>query len=113
MTAENKFSATGRRKEAVARVSMVPGKGIFTINGRPYEDYLMRETLVNHAKAPLVLMELEGKYDIILESKEDPKHSKTPYCDFTPAGNSQPLEVEWNDDKYWCANSNCGKGEFD
>ncbi len=64
MTADNKFSATGRRKEAVARVSIVPGKGIFTINGKPYEDYLMRETLVNHAKAPLVLMELEGKLDI-------------------------------------------------
>ncbi len=64
MTQENTYSATGRRKEAVARVNMTPGSGKFTINGQSYEDYLMRVTLVNHAKAPLVVTEMEGKFDI-------------------------------------------------
>ena len=64
MTQENTYSATGRRKEAVARVKMTPGSGKFTINGKAYEDYLMRVTLVNHAKAPLVIAEMEGKLDI-------------------------------------------------
>lgn len=69
MTQENTYSATGRRKEAVARVNMVPGSGKFTINGKPYEDYLMRVTLVNHAKAPLVATEMEGKYDIVCRTR--------------------------------------------
>lgn len=69
MIQENTYSATGRRKEAVARVNMVPGSGKFTINGKPYEDYLMRVTLVNHAKAPLVATEMEGKYDIVCRTR--------------------------------------------
>lgn len=64
MTTQNTHSATGRRKEAVARVNLTPGTGKFTINGRPHDDYLTRETLVNHAKSPLVLTEMEGKVDI-------------------------------------------------
>jgi small subunit ribosomal protein S9 len=64
MSLQNSFSATGRRKEAVARVNLTPGNGKFTINGRPYEDYLCRVTLVNHAKAPLTMTDMEGKVDV-------------------------------------------------
>jgi small subunit ribosomal protein S9 len=64
MQEENVFSATGRRKEAVVRATLTPGKGDFTINGRQVSDYLMRETLVNHAKEPLEMTELIGKLDI-------------------------------------------------
>jgi small subunit ribosomal protein S9 len=60
----NVFSATGRRKEAVARVTMTVGNGSFEVNGRQISDYLMRETLVNHAKEPLEVTELAGKMNI-------------------------------------------------
>jgi small subunit ribosomal protein S9 len=33
-------AATGRRKEAVARVRIVPGTGVWTVNGKPLEEYL-------------------------------------------------------------------------
>ncbi len=55
---------TGRRKESVARVRMIAGKGSFKVNGRELADYLMRETLVNHAEEPLKLVELFGSMDI-------------------------------------------------
>jgi len=58
------YSATGRRKEAVARVNIIPGKGNFSVNGKPLSDYLQRETLVEHAAEPLKLTELFGRLDI-------------------------------------------------
>jgi small subunit ribosomal protein S9 len=61
---QNRISATGRRKEAVARVQIVPGKGTFVINGHQVADYLQRETLVLHATEPLVKSEMAGRLDI-------------------------------------------------
>jgi len=58
------FSATGRRKAAVARIQVKPGSGEFTINGRPILNYLTRETLVEHATEPLALTETAGTLDI-------------------------------------------------
>ncbi|MDD5585118.1 MAG: 30S ribosomal protein S9 [Candidatus Omnitrophica bacterium] len=59
------FKATGRRKEAVARVTMIPaGKGKIVINGR---DYLAYFSTVDHkmqVKKPLVTASLDGKADI-------------------------------------------------
>ena len=64
MPEENVFAATGRRKEAVARVRLSAGKGAFTINGREVRDYLTRETLVNHAREPLMATELNSQVDV-------------------------------------------------
>jgi small subunit ribosomal protein S9 len=64
----NVFSATGRRKEAVARVTLTLGNGSFEINGRQVSDYLKRETLVNHAKEPLEATEVAGKVNIICKT---------------------------------------------
>jgi small subunit ribosomal protein S9 len=62
---ENKrYAATGRRKESVARVTIFPGKGVFTVNGREVGDYLTRETLVTHAQTPLVVTDMLGKLDV-------------------------------------------------
>jgi small subunit ribosomal protein S9 len=58
------FSATGRRKEAVCRLNLTPGKGLFSINGRDRDDYLCREVLVRHVMEPLAIVELEGKLDV-------------------------------------------------
>jgi small subunit ribosomal protein S9 len=38
------FNAVGRRKESIARVRLVPGKGTIVVNHRPYEKYFLRET---------------------------------------------------------------------
>lgn len=54
----------GRRKEAVARVRIKPGKGSFKVNGRELADYLCRSTLVDHATEPLKLTETFGSVDI-------------------------------------------------
>ena len=56
--------STGRRKEAVARVRLTPGKGAFKVNGREVSDYLMRSTLIDHAQEPLRLTETLGTVDI-------------------------------------------------
>ena len=47
------FIGTGRRKRSVARVSMVPGKGTITVNGRDVREYFPYETLVMDLKQPL------------------------------------------------------------
>jgi small subunit ribosomal protein S9 len=58
------YSATGRRKDATARVQIKPGKGVFTINGRSVADYLTRPTLVQIAQRPLEVTENLGKFDV-------------------------------------------------
>jgi small subunit ribosomal protein S9 len=62
---QSSIAATGRRKESVARVTIVPGKGAFVINGLPIADYLQREILVDHAREPLMAAEVEGRFDIV------------------------------------------------
>ncbi len=57
--------ATGRRKEAVARVRIVPGTGTWSVNGRPLEEYFpnkLHQQLVNE---PFVLTGLAGQYDVV------------------------------------------------
>ncbi|MBD3333995.1 MAG: 30S ribosomal protein S9 [Candidatus Eisenbacteria bacterium] len=56
--------ATGRRKEAVARVRMCPGSGRIMVNGRSLEDYLQRDTLVLQARRSLSVTENETRFDV-------------------------------------------------
>ena len=58
------FDAIGRRKEAVARVRLVPGDGKVTVNKMPMLDFFKRETLKMVIEQPLELTETLGKYDI-------------------------------------------------
>ena len=55
---------TGRRKEAIARVRLVPGNGRLTVNGRTPLEYLKRETLVNAALRALSVTNTTGKYNL-------------------------------------------------
>ncbi len=57
--------ATGRRKEAVARVRIVPGTGVWTINGRALEDYFPNALHRQVAAEPLAALQLEGRFDVI------------------------------------------------
>ena len=66
---QNVISATGRRKAAVAHALLRPGKGDFTVNGRPILSYLTRETLVNHAIEPLNATETTGAVDLVCSAR--------------------------------------------
>jgi small subunit ribosomal protein S9 len=57
--------ATGRRKRAVARVRLLEGSGVVTINGKTGSDYFPQTAQRNAALAPLQTAEATGMYDII------------------------------------------------
>ena len=59
------FYGTGRRKNAIARVRLVEGKGIITVNGRDINDYFGVETLKVIVKQPLTATNTLEKYDVI------------------------------------------------
>lgn len=63
-TAVEKHNATGRRKEATARVRLTPGAGTITINGRPIDEFLRRETLKMILMQPLQLTDTAAKFDV-------------------------------------------------
>ncbi len=59
------FYGTGRRKKSVARVRIVPGTGVITINGRDIDDYFGLETLKLIVNQPFAATNTAGKFDII------------------------------------------------
>ena len=60
------YLGTGRRKKSVARVRLVPGTGVITINKRDIDDYFGYETLKMIVRDPMKLTETLGKYDVIV-----------------------------------------------
>lgn len=58
------FYATGRRKEATARVWLKPGTGSFVVNGRALTEYFGRETSIMIINQPLQVLEQMGKIDM-------------------------------------------------
>ncbi len=61
------YRGTGRRKTSVARVRLVPGKGVITINGRPGDHYLnFNPAYLAAVKAPLQTLGLNDSYDILV-----------------------------------------------
>ncbi|MDR1447436.1 MAG: 30S ribosomal protein S9 [Candidatus Ancillula sp.] len=59
-----KAFVVGRRKEAIARVRLFPGSGVWTINGRKLENYFPNKVHQQLINSPLVLTGQEKKYDI-------------------------------------------------
>ena len=57
--------ATGRRKEAIARVRLIPGTGRWTVNGRPLEEYFPNKVHQQLVTEPFRTLEMEGAYDVI------------------------------------------------
>ena len=57
--------ATGRRKEAIARVRLMPGNGRILINNRACDEYFPRETWQVAVRQPLVLTHQLGKHDVL------------------------------------------------
>ncbi|GAA2755020.1 30S ribosomal protein S9 [Actinopolymorpha rutila] len=58
-------AATGRRKEAVARVRVFPGSGQWRINGKTLDQYFPNKVHQQHVNEPFVLLDLDGQYDVI------------------------------------------------
>lgn len=58
------FYGTGKRKDAIARVWLVPGSGNITVNGQPLEEYFPRVTLQQIARSPLTQVEASSGYDV-------------------------------------------------
>jgi len=60
------YLGTGRRKESVARVFLRPGKGDFTVNGRPFESYFPTEAARASVRQPLLATETAEKFDVLM-----------------------------------------------
>jgi small subunit ribosomal protein S9 len=58
-------AATGRRKEAVARVRLLPGSGQWKINGRTLDNYFPNKVHQQLVNDPFKVTELEGRFDVI------------------------------------------------
>ena len=65
MEQEVRYYATGKRKNAVARVWLKPGTGQIQINAQPAREYLQRETLVLQVTEPLRLLQVENQFDVV------------------------------------------------
>lgn len=59
-------AAVGRRKEAVARVRLIPGTGQWTINGRTLEEYFPNKVHQQVVNEPFKVLDLDGAYDVIV-----------------------------------------------
>ncbi|RZB30647.1 MAG: small subunit ribosomal protein S9 [Desulfobacteraceae bacterium Eth-SRB1] len=64
MNKENVYYATGKRKNAVARTWLMPGKGKILVNNRPVDDYFKIRTVKTIMTQPLVLTNSAGLFDI-------------------------------------------------
>jgi small subunit ribosomal protein S9 len=58
-------AATGRRKEAVARVRIIPGTGKWTINGRELDNYFPNKLHQQVVNEPFATTQMEGRFDVI------------------------------------------------
>ena len=65
LAAEACYQATGKRKTSVARVILRPGKGEYTINGRPLDTYFPRPTLQQTARQPLETAGYQDSMDVV------------------------------------------------
>ncbi len=60
------YYGTGRRKKSVARVRLVPGTGVITINKRDIDEYFGLETLKVVVRQPLNTTGTDGKFDVLV-----------------------------------------------
>ncbi|HHV71049.1 MAG TPA: 30S ribosomal protein S9 [Clostridia bacterium] len=63
--AQLQYYGTGRRKNAIARVRLVPGEGNIVVNGRQLDEYFGKKTLEMIVRQPLVLTDLLSRYDVL------------------------------------------------
>ena len=64
-TGTTRYRATGKRKSAVARVTLKPGTGVYTINGKSLNEYFPRPSLQTKAKLPLETVGQQERMDVV------------------------------------------------
>ena len=89
------FWATGRRKEATARLGLRDGNGTYKVNGTPLADYLNRETLVMVVEQPLKLVEMDGKVDFVCRVRGGGKTGQAGAIVLGLARALQTMNPEW------------------
>lgn len=97
------YWGTGRRKEAIARVRLVPGEGKIVVNKKPGDLYLQfNPTYISTVKAPLETLGLEGEYDVLVNVQGGGLTGQADairlgvaraLCELDPE-NRQPLKIE-------------------
>ena len=65
LSADARYRATGKRKTAVARVTLRPGTGAYTINGKPLDDFFPRPTLQRTIRQPLETVGYDDRMDVV------------------------------------------------
>jgi small subunit ribosomal protein S9 len=65
LAADARYRATGKRKSAVARVTLKPGTGEYTINGKSLNEYFPRATLQTQARRPLEIVGQQERMDVV------------------------------------------------
>ena len=65
LAAGARYSATGKRKTAIARVTLRPGSGTYTINGRTLAEFFPRDTLQRNIRQPLETVGYEERMDVV------------------------------------------------
>ena len=61
------FQGTGRRKESIARVRLMAGKGEITVNGKKLDEYFGSEILKVIVNQPFAVTNTVGKYDVVVK----------------------------------------------
>ncbi len=61
------YSATGKRKQSIARVRLFPGEGKIMVNSRDFKEYFKRESLITIIMEPFRLTNTENAYDVIAD----------------------------------------------
>jgi small subunit ribosomal protein S9 len=65
----SQVQATGRRKRAIARVKLVLGQGVITVNKKPLEEYFPRPQLQQIVRQPFEATQSGARYDVIVKAQ--------------------------------------------
>jgi len=66
VAAQVQYLGTGRRKRAVARVFLRPGKGLITVNGREFDNYFPTEACRSAVRQPFLATETVDRFDVLI-----------------------------------------------
>ncbi len=67
MTEKVNYYATGKRKNSIAKVRLIPGEGKVIVNQKDFKEYFNREALTTMIMEPLKLTSTDGAYDVVAQ----------------------------------------------